>query len=80
MAKISVQLRITSSVLSQVDELVRDGVAPERDALIEEAVLHLVARIRRERLDQVCAALDPREEKAIAEEGISIDGEAWPTY
>jgi len=40
---------------------------------------HLL-RLRRARLAEACAQLDPEEERALAEEGIARDLAEWPVY
>jgi hypothetical protein len=37
-------------------------------------------RLERSRLAQECAKLDPKYEKALAEEGLSEDVAEWPEY
>jgi hypothetical protein len=39
-----------------------------------------LTHIRLARLARECAKLDPVEEKAMAEEGLSKDGKTWPEY
>ncbi len=76
-AKIAIS--IDPEDLSQVDELVRRGVAASRSQLIQEAVHDRLARLSRTRLAQECAKLDPAAERAEAESW--LDSEAsWPAY
>ena len=39
-----------------------------------------LARMERSRLASECAKLDPKFEKALAEEGLGRDLETWPEY
>ena len=50
-------------------QLVKKQVFPNRSQAIEEAVTEKLARLEKSRLAQECAKLDPKFEKALAEEG-----------
>ena len=65
--------------LSQLDELVRRGVAASRSQLIQEAVHERLARLSRTRLAQECAKLDPEAERAEAENWLASEA-SWPAY
>ena len=65
--------------LSQVDELVRQGVAASRSQLIQEAVRDRLARLNRTRLAKECAKLDPEAERAEAESWLASEA-SWPEY
>jgi Arc/MetJ-type ribon-helix-helix transcriptional regulator len=53
---------------------------PNRSRVIQEAVAEKLARIDRSRLARECAKLEPTEERALAEEGMSEEMSQWPTY
>jgi len=55
-------------------------VFPPTEAAIQEAVAEKLARMERSRLASECAKLDPKFEKALAEEGLGRDLETWPEY
>ncbi|KAB2963646.1 MAG: ribbon-helix-helix protein, CopG family [Thermoanaerobaculia bacterium] len=76
-AKIAIS--IDPEALSQVDELVRRGVAASRSQLIQEAVHDRLARLSRTRLAQECAKLDPEAERAEAENWLTSET-SWPGY
>jgi Arc/MetJ-type ribon-helix-helix transcriptional regulator len=76
-AKIAIS--IDPEDLSQVDELVRRGVAASRSQLIQQAVHDRLARLSRTRLAQECAKLDPEAERAEAESWLASEA-SWPGY
>ncbi len=76
-AKIAIS--IDPEALSQVDELVRRGVAASRSQLIQEAVHDRLARLSRTRLAEECAKLDPEAERAEAENWL-VSETSWPGY
>ena len=76
-AKIAIS--IDPDDLRDVDSLVRRGAAASRSKLIQDAVHEKLARLKRVRLAQECAKLDPAAEQAEAESFLA--GEAsWPEY
>ncbi len=80
MATTKVAVTIDTTTLAELDQLVARHVFPNRSKAIQEAVEDKLARMRRDRLARECAKLDPREEKAIAEEGMDQELAAWPEY
>ncbi len=76
-AKIAIS--IDPEDLSQVDELVRRGLAASRSQWIQEAVHDRLARLSRTRLAKECAKLDPEAERAEAESWIASET-SWPGY
>ena len=77
-AKIAITL--DQMTLHLVDKLVQNSVYPNRSRVIQEAVAEKLARIDRSRLARECAKLEPTEERALAEEGMSEEMSQWPTY
>jgi Arc/MetJ-type ribon-helix-helix transcriptional regulator len=63
-----------------LDHLVAQHVFPNRSKAIQVALQDKLARMRRSRLAQECAKLDPGEEQAFAEEGIAQELTSWPEY
>jgi len=55
-------------------------VAAELCRRIQDAVAEKLARMERSRLAAECAKLDPKFEKAMAEEGLSRELDTWPEY
>ena len=80
MGSVKVAITIDRETLSRVDGLVARSVFPNRSRAIQAAVAEKLARMERSRLASECAKLDPKFEKALAEEGLGQELEAWPEY
>ena len=80
MSAIKVAITIDRKTLKRVDGLVSRNVFPNRSRAIQEAVTEKLARMERSRLASECAKLDPKFEKALAEEGLGRELETWPEY
>jgi len=68
--RIAVTLDIGS--LREVDRLVREGRFPSRSRAVQAALAEMLARRKRSRLAEELAKLDTREERALAEEALSV--------
>jgi len=75
-----VAISIEKATLEQLDRLVRDKVFPSRSRAIQEAIEEKLSRLKRTRLAEECAKLDPGAEQAMAEEGLSEELGQWPEY
>ena len=73
MSKSKVAVSIEKATLEQLDRLVTSNVFPSRSRAIQEAVEEKLSRLKRTRLAEECAKLDPRAEQAMAEEALSED-------
>ena len=80
MPKSKVALTLDERVLARIDRLVRTGAYPNRSVAVEAALREKLERLERTRLVRECAKLDPDVERALAEEGIGEDLDAWPAY
>lgn len=80
MSSVKVAITLDRETLNRVDGLVSRNVFPNRSRAIQEAVAEKLARMERSRLASECAKLDPKLEKALAEEGLGQELEAWPEY
>ena len=80
MTTTKVAVTIDSELLEQLDRLVAQRVFTNRSRAVQDALEDKLARLRRTRLAKECAKLDPREEQAIAEEGLAWETETWPEY
>ena len=80
MGAVKLAITIDEDLFRELDLLVKRRVFPSRSGLIREAVREKLERIRMERLAEECAKLDPDFEKALAEEGISMEVDGWPEY
>ena len=79
MPSAKIAISIDPDDLSELDELVRKGAAASRSQLIQEAVHERLARMRRTRLAEECAKLDPEAERADAESWLVAES-SWPGY
>lgn len=75
-----VALTIDASLIEQVDQLVAKKVFPNRSKAIQEALRDKLARLKGTRLARECAKLDPKQERALAEEGMGQELDSWPEY
>lgn len=80
MSRSKVAISLDSEALKRLDRLVRRRVFPSRSRAIQEAINEKLERLDRTRLARECAKLDPRVEKALAEEGMSGELSSWPEY
>lgn len=80
MSASKVAISIDRDLLAEVDRLVAKQVFASRSQAVQTAVREKVARMRRSRLAEECAKLDPAAEQAMAEEGIAGDLAEWPEY
>jgi metal-responsive CopG/Arc/MetJ family transcriptional regulator len=80
MPKTKVAVTLETDLIEQVDSLVRQHRFANRSQAIEAAVAEQLTRLRRTRLADACARLDPAEERALAEEGLGSDLDSWPEY
>lgn len=80
MSQTKVAITIEEGLLARVDALVQRKVFANRSRAIQDAVQEKLDRMERSRLAQECAKLDPDHERAMADEGLSEDLDAWPKY
>ena len=80
MSSVKVAITLDRETLIRVDGLVSRSVFPNRSRAIQTAVAEKLARMERSRLASECAKLDPKFEKALAEEGLGRELEARPEY
>ena len=80
MSMSKVAISIEKATLEQLDELVKRNVFPSRSRAIQEAVAEKLNRLKKTRLAEECAKLDPKAEQAMAEEALSMELREWPQY
>ncbi len=80
MSVAKIAITIDQDVLREVDRLVRRHVFPNRSRAIQEAVGEKVRRLAVNRLARECAKLDPKDEQALAEDGMTGEVASWPAY
>ncbi len=80
MPKTKVALTLERDLVERVDELVAQERFRNRSQAVEAALAEKLQRLARTRLAGECAKLDPKQEKALAEEGLAGSAETWPEY
>jgi metal-responsive CopG/Arc/MetJ family transcriptional regulator len=75
-----IAITIDQGTLLRLDRLVTQKVFPSRSNAIQVAIQEKIERLDRTRLARECAKLDPREEQALAEEGMAQELAQWPAY
>jgi Arc/MetJ-type ribon-helix-helix transcriptional regulator len=80
MPKAKVALTLDENVLARLDRLVHAGAYPNRSVAVESALREKLERVDRTHLARECAKLDPKVERALAEEGLTGDLAEWPAY
>ena len=80
MGKEKIAITIDGRFLGELDRLVEKRVFQSRSQAVQEAVSEKLLRLRRTRLAEESAKLEPAVEKAIAEEGLQEDVKSWPEY
>jgi Arc/MetJ-type ribon-helix-helix transcriptional regulator len=80
MPKTKVALTLDSRLIEQVDDLVERKRFRSRSQAVETALADKLHRLARTRLARESAKLNPREEKRLADEGLTDALESWPEY
>ncbi len=80
MASAKVAITMEEDLLTQVDRWVAEGRYPNRSQAIQAAVREKLERSRKKRLAEEAAKLDPKEERALAKEGLAAGPVRWPAY
>ena len=80
MATAKIAITLDELTLDRLDHLVRNRTFPNRSRAIQVAVQEKLERMEQGRLARECVKLDPTQEQALAEEGLTNDLSAWPEY
>lgn len=80
MPKAKIAVTVDADLIEHLDQLIAQEQFPNRSRAVEAALAEKIERLRRTRLARECARLDPEEERAWAEEGLSAELERWPEY
>ena len=80
MSKEKIAITLDEKDIGELDRLVNKRVFLNRSQAIQEAVSEKLQRMKRTRLAEECAKLEPSSEKELAEEGIAEDMKEWPEY
>jgi metal-responsive CopG/Arc/MetJ family transcriptional regulator len=80
MSTAKIAITLDQSLISEIDRLVEQQVFPNRSKAIQSAIEEKLSRLSHSRLAREFAKLDPQEEKALAEEGMTWELETWSEY
>ena len=80
MPKTKLAVTLDADLVLELDHLVAERHFPNRSQAVEVAVAEKLARVSKTRLARECAKLDPKEERALAEEGLAGSRDTWPEY
>ena len=75
-----IAVTIDETTLKGLEELIREGLFPNRSRAVEHALRQTVARASRTRLITALSNLDPAEEQELSDEGLPGDINEWPEY
>jgi metal-responsive CopG/Arc/MetJ family transcriptional regulator len=77
-AKVAVSM--DQDLLTELDRMVARQKFASRSQAVQAAVREKLARLKRCRLAEECAKMDPQFEKSMAEEGMAGELAQWPVY
>lgn len=80
MASVKIAVTIRDDLLEKLDRLVAQDQFPNRSRAVQAAIEEKLSRIDQNRLARECAKLNPKFEKALADEGLQPPGDEWPAY
>ncbi|OGO24010.1 MAG: CopG family transcriptional regulator [Chloroflexi bacterium RBG_16_51_9] len=80
MGKEKIAITLDEQSIGELDRLVGEKVFQNRSQAIQEAVSEKLLRMKKTRLAEECAKLDPALERAISDEGLTEDAKQWPPY
>lgn len=80
MATEKVAITLEKDLLREIDRAVKNGQFKNRSRAIQEAVKEKIDRQKKNRLLTEAKKLDPKEERALAEEGMTGEEAKWPEY
>ena len=75
-----IAITLDRELLKEIDRGVKSGLFKNRSRAVEEAVREKLERHRKRRLLTEAKKLNLKEERALAEEGITGEEAAWPAY
>lgn len=80
MTAAKIAISIDPSLLKRVDTLVHRKVFRSRSEVFQLAVGEQIDRFDDDAFSRECAKLDPAEEQAMADFGLSSEVAEWPAY
>lgn len=75
-----IAITLDRDLVKEIDRGVKSGLYRNRSRAIEEAVREKLDRHRRSRLSVEARKLDRKEERALAQEGMTGEETTWPEY
>jgi Arc/MetJ-type ribon-helix-helix transcriptional regulator len=75
-----IAITLDRELVKEIDRGVKSGLYRNRSRAIEEAVREKLERQKRRRLAVEARKLDRKEERALAEEGMTAEEAVWPEY
>jgi metal-responsive CopG/Arc/MetJ family transcriptional regulator len=80
MSKEKIAITLEARYIGELDRLVDQHVFQSRSQAIQEAVSEKLLRLKRTRLAEECAKLEPGYEREVSELGLAEDMKKWPEY
>ena len=80
MEKEKIAITLDKRFVGELDRLVEERVFRSRSQAIQQAVSEKLLRMKRTRLAEESAKLEPAAERAMSEEGLAEDLKQWPEY
>jgi Arc/MetJ-type ribon-helix-helix transcriptional regulator len=80
MTAAKIAISIDQGILKRVDSLVRAKRFRSRSELFQAAISEQLGRLEEDAFSRECLKLDPQEEQAFAEVGLSTDLSEWAAY
>lgn len=80
MGQAKVAITMDEMLLAELDALVKRQLFPNRSKAIQIAVAEKLQRLAKKRLAAELAKLNVAEERSLAEEGMGLEHDSWPTY
>ena len=80
MTAAKIAISIDRGILSRVDSLVQAKRFRSRSEVFQSALSEQLARLDDDHLARECARLNPAEEQAFADIGLSAELAQWPAY
>lgn len=80
MRSVKISITMEEDLLGELDRCVAEERYPNRSQAIQAAAREKLGRARRRRLAEEATKLDPKEERALAEDGFTAGSEARPAY
>lgn len=80
MTAAKIAISIDQRLLGRIDALVQAKKYRSRSKVFQAALSEQLARLSEDSLGRECAKLNPSEEQAFADIGLSTDLSEWPAY